>query len=219
MSLTYETLLGLTREKSLLEYAQHVIRWNDVARKARGGAYTDKDLQWSFVKEEFDETLAALRAGDRIEAVDGACDMFVVASYALYLDKKEALPIYCTQSTKVDFSLVELEQAVHETKNPYVALKHIVAFLFRLDIPLAYNLKEVLSSNDSKYPTIAELREWHPGKDLVDALDQECEDIQLRSNGRYKGVTYNRVDDRVVFFDSNGKIMKPITFRTPKIIA
>ena len=228
MSLTYETLLGMTRDHTLFEYAQHVVRWNDIARKARGGAYTDKDLQWSFVKEEFDETLAAMREGDRVEVVDGACDMFVVASYALYLDNRNNtsssycdLEHTCAYQREEAFSLVALEQAVYESKNRYVALKQIVALLFRLDIPLAYNMKEVLASNDTKYPTIEQLRAAYPEcGELTDVelLQHEASAIAERSEGRYSDVVFVKDGDQHVFLDGNGKIMKPITFRKPKII-
>lgn len=229
MSITYETLLGLTRDNSLFEYAKHVVHWNDVARKARGGNHTDRDLQWSFVQEEFDETVEALRQGNRVEVVDGACDLFVVASYALYLDKirssstdRQALGELCSPcrfDEETHFSLIDLERSIYEDKNRFSTLAQVVALIYRLDISISYNLGEVLASNDTKYPTIAELREHHPGKELVEALEQECRDIEDRNQGRYKGVNFSRVDERVVFFDETGKIMKPVTFRKPKIIA
>lgn len=222
MSLIYKTLAGLSRDISLFEYAQHVIRWNDIARKARGGAYTDKDLQWSFVQEEFDETLTALREGDRIEAVDGACDMFVVASYAAYLENRDGLEKICAYRSDEEFSLIELERAVYETKNRYTALKQIVALLFRLDIGLDYNMTEVLASNDTKYPTMAQLREAYPEWEELtdfDLLKHEALAIEERSKGRYSNIVFVRDGEQHVFMDGNGKIMKPITFRNPNIIA
>ena len=110
---------------------------------------------------------------------------------------------------------------MYESKNRYVALKQIVALLFRLDIPLAYNMKEVLASNDTKYPTIEQLRAAYPEcGELTDVelLQHEASAIAERSEGRYSDVVFVKDGDQHVFLDGKGKIMKPITFRKPKII-
>lgn len=216
----YETLLGLSRDNSLVQYARHVIEWNDVARKARGGEATPFELQWTFVEEEFKETIDALKAGDRVEAVDGACDMFVVASYALYLHCPEILKEKCHFNDNVISSLDHLATAIAD-KRPVETLEQVVALLYRLDINLGYNLQEVLDSNDSKYPTISQLLDAYSDTvftDEKDLLEKECLAIAERSEGRYSDITFVKEGEQYVFLDGKGKIMKPSTFRKPKII-
>lgn len=223
MSKMYETLTAMTRATNLAPYAKRVVEWNDIARKARG-SQTPLELQMTFVKEEFNELYDALRAGDRIEVVDAACDLFVVATYAGYIAtapvKQYTVSGACMYNPDIHFSMAGLETATYSEKPDLLSIiEQTLALCFMLDVNLKYNLEQVLSSNDSKYPQEIEVQNLHPNKDLIGALEQECRDIETRSNGRYKDVTFKRVDGRVVFFDGNGKIMKPGTFTNPKIIA
>ncbi len=54
-----------------------------MARVARGGKAT-RLICCSLLLLKFKELMKALE-GDRVEVVDGACDLFVVSSYALWL--------------------------------------------------------------------------------------------------------------------------------------
>lgn len=223
--LLYETLNKIARPKSLREYADHVVTWNAVAASARGGALTPLDKQMGFLREEFKETLDALRLGDMVEVVDGVCDMFVVASYAHYLRQGETFGngYLCSYDEDTQFSLLSLERAIIFDDNPATALKQIVALAYSLDVNLRYNIEEVLASNDSKYPTMSQLRaaypEWEELTD-VDLLKHEAEQIELREGGKYSGVhaVLNEDTGQYVFLSDGGKIVKPITFRKPKII-
>lgn len=228
MNLMYGTLRDAKRPTTLKEYASRVADWNNVARTAKGGKATPQDLQWSFVREEFEELLDALRKRDFVEVVDAAMDLFVVASYAGLLSDLATSKWHFAMDydPEEEFSLVGLEQHVYsclegtpKMTHVHGAIKQITALIFSLDSKIDYNMTEVLSSNDSKYPEILMLQIYHgPNKPLEEILEKECRDIEARSNGRYTGVYSVQVEDRVVFFDGNGKIMKPVTFKEPKII-
>lgn len=223
--LLYETLTKIARPKSLREYADHVVTWNAVAASARGGALTPLDKQMGFLREEFKETLDALRLGDMVEVVDGVCDMLVVASYAHYLRQGGTFGngYLCSYDEDTQFSLLSLERAVIFDDNPSTALKQIVALAYSLDVNLRYNIEEVLASNDSKFPTMLQLRVAYPDcKGLSDEelLNFESAQIERREEGKYSGVysVLNEETGQYVFLSDGGKIVKPITFRKPKII-
>lgn len=223
--LLYETLNNAFRPKNLHRYAEHVIKWNAVAAMARGGDLTPLDKQMGFLREEFKETVDALRAGDMVEVVDGVCDMFVVASYAHFLQASRfgayAGGNLCAYDEDVDFSILSLERAIIFDESPGNALKQVVAFAYSLDVNLRYNIEEVLASNDSKYPTMEQLRVHHEPM-LTDKaiLAREAKDIEEREGGKYTGVhaVLNEDTKQYVFLSDGGKIVKPITFRKPKII-
>lgn len=230
MSKVYETLLAMTKPADLCAYAEHVLEWNHVAYRARNNVATPFDLQWSFIREEFNELVDALRVGDRIETVDAACDLFVVASYACQLKSPEYLREACTPSSTMTFTIGDLEHSLYgNMRDPVYVLKLVTALCYRLDINLDYNMRQVLHSNDSKYPDVDDILALWPDKSRAEALRAECKAIEDRSNGRYHGVSFREVTTdirnpnvrgtRLVFFDKNGKIMKPSTFVEPKIIA
>jgi len=238
MSKIRATLKTMTRKPTLIDQAMHVVTWNSVAVSARGGAFTPLNKQFDFLEEEYDETIKALAEGDMVEVVDGVCDMFVVASYAFWLtlkgnkdhvddDSIKSLISLCKYNPGVSFSLVELEMAIAEERKAYKALEQVIALAYSLDINLGYNLNEVLASNDSKYPTMAELRaeldkQWANIKTLSDdeVLAHEAKQIEAREGGKYSGVyaVLNEATGQYVFLTDAGKIVKPITFRKPKII-
>lgn len=229
MSKVYETLLAMTKPSDLYAYAEHVIEWNHVAYRARNNVATPFGLQWGFIREEFNELVDALRVGDRIETVDAACDLFVVASYACQLKSPEYLREACTPSPTLTFTIGDLEHNLYgNMQDPVYVLKLVTALCYRLDINLDYNMQQVLHSNDTKYPYLQDVLALWPDKEHNEALRLECKAIEDRSNGRYSGVRCHKVynakdprstDPRLVFFDNNGKIMKPSTFESPKIIA
>lgn len=224
----YENLGKMLRPKDLSRYAQHVNQWNLVAARARDGEFTSLSKQMEFVEEELKETLGALKEDDRVEVIDGACDLFVVSSYAALLSDKDLTPysdiFYPERGPTVSFSPGLALDALHRGDVIFL-LKQSIALLFAIDFNLDYNMTEVLKSNDSKYPYASEILSLYKGDSLDDALRLECNAIEERSAGRYNGVhprfvqSYNISEcDRVVFFDKGGKIMKPSTFVEPKII-
>lgn len=225
MKEAYETLNSMLRPTSLVKYARHVVDWNSVAASAKG-EFTQLKKQWEFVGEELEETVTALIENDRKEVIDGACDLFVVASYAYWLsDNYYSLPPEkcLTYNPDLKFSPGKALDAFANDDYERM-LKLSTALLFGLDMKLDKNMSSVLESNDSKYPTVVEVRSLHKDLDLVEALEAECTCIEERNKGRYEGVHFSIVkgvlgqEDRVVFFDKGGKIMKPGTFKKPNII-
>lgn len=231
---TYQTLQSMTKPSSLLEYGNRVKEWNRIAFLARGGKPTPIELQHSFIAEEFKELIESLEAGDKVEVVDAACDLFVVSSYAYHLlvGTGAQYGSVMRRSDKNEFSIGELSFAIHglpiNKESSRKIVEQVVALCYLLDTNLDYNMRQVLHSNDTKYPYLQDIIDLWPGKAKTEALRQECKAIEDRSNGRYTGVYYREVEDiptpdiagpRIVFFDKNGKIMKPSTFESPKIIA
>lgn len=226
----YNTLVEMTKQKDLHPHAMRVIKWNEVAEKAKKTGKTSLENQWKYIEEEFDETLKALREGDFVEVVDGACDLFVVTSYACFLKahaRTGAIWNSLLENTfkydpDISFSPLALEKAIFDDRDEFDTMEQVIALLYRLDINLGYNLSEVLSSNDSKYPTLKELRaargKKSDGMSDEELIESECQAIEASNNGRYKGVYAKTVDDKVVFFSDAGKILKPVTFRKPKIM-
>lgn len=230
---TYQTLQSMTKPSSLLEYGNHVKEWNKVAFLARGMKSTPITLQHSFIAEEFKELMEALEAGDKVEVVDAACDLFVVASYAYHLlvGTGAQYESVMRRSDKNEFSIGALSFAIHglpiNKDSSRKIVEQVVALCYLLDTNLDYNMKQVLHSNDTKYPYRSKIEKLYPGTSHAEALRQECKAIEDRSKGRYTGVSYREVEDiptpdiagpRIVFFDDKGKIMKPSTFEEPKII-
>lgn len=224
MKEAYDTLNAMLRPTSLVKYAKHVVDWNSIAASAKG-EFTPLEKQWEFVGEELEETITALIENDRKEVVDGACDLFVVASYAYWLSNNYSLSSekYLTYNPDLKFSPGKsLDAFANEDYEEMLKLS--TALLFGIDMQLDKNMSSVLESNDSKYPTVIEVRSLHKDLDLVEALEAECACIEERNNGRYEGVHFSIVkgvlgqEDRVVFFDKGGKIMKPGTFKKPNII-
>ena len=230
MSKVYSTLSQMVRSEDLSKYGIRVAKWNDIARRARGGhngPMTDLKLQMSFVEEEFDEMLSALRIGDRKEVIDGVCDLFVVASYAALIRYNGEIHSNWLHDMAYDsktVSLAELELEITKPDRDYRELLRMVTRLIhRFDFHIDYNMNEVLTSNDSKYPTLVDLTVIHGNNGTTEMLEKESKDIETRSAGRYTGVHGVTVgvdnDTFVVFFDDKGKIMKPATFKEPKILA
>lgn len=224
MKEAYDTLNAMLRPTSLVKYAKHVVDWNSVAASAKG-EFTPLGKQWEFVGEELEETVTALIENDRKEVVDGACDLFVVTSYAYWLSNNYSLSSdkYLTYNPDLKFSPGKALDAF--ANDDYEGmLKLSTALLFGLDMQLDKNMSSVLESNDSKYPTVTEVMSLHKGLELAESLEAECACIEDRNNGRYEGVHFSIVkgvlgqEDRVVFFDKGGKIMKPGTFKKPNII-
>ena len=220
MKEAYETLNSMMRPTSLVKYAKHVVDWNSVAVSAKG-EFTPLEKQWEFVGEELEETIKALSENDRKEVIDGACDLFVVASYAYWLSNNYSLSLTYTPDLKFSPGKA-LDAFANEDYEEMLKLS--TALLFGLDMQLDKNMSSVLESNDSKYPTLSEVQSLHKDLDLVKALEAECACIERRNGGRYEGVHFSIVDGnmkeepRVVFFDKGGKIMKPGTFKKPNII-
>lgn len=218
-----------SRPASLVSYANDVIQWNDVKVKATN-KYTTLVEQISFVEEEFDELLLALKEKDRVETVDAIIDLFVVSSYYYYLrydgiTTKESKEVFnrLLHNKNCQPSLVCLEDYI-TTRNAENLLSQVVALCYSVDYAMDYNICQVLSSNWSKYPTIEELTDACEDYKKLESTpfllrEKEVSRIEKDSKGRYTGVSSILVDDHnLVFLDRKNKIMKPLTFRPPELI-
>lgn len=220
--LTYETVNtfkknfeGFMKPINFSGYINRVKKWNEVAAKARGFT-TPIEKQWDFVEEEWRETLKALAENNKKEFIDGLIDTFVTLSYAAYLTQQDEYIVLCEEFPELrDISYIS--DCVRERKNPVAALNVLVNIISDTDMDLRYNFEQVLSSNDSKYPKVKWLLKKWKTDDIGYAMVYESLEIENHNDDRYSQVYGKVVDDRVVFFDSNSKIMKPSSFFEPKI--
>ena len=222
-----------------VDAANHVVDWN---AKAQGGVtptFTQEMFvaQIGFVREELKEFQDAAEINDHVELLDAAADVFVVASYLafMFFGKTQLETTLATVGVGDVFSAKIYDEftSLEETFSDPAQMAMMAVGLTRLArdtlIRSVYNekkvLKEVLKSNDSKYPTRKQLLAVWDTKDIVAALEQECAAIEERNKdreeGAYTGVhaTYNEAQKVYVFFDDKGKIMKPSTFVKPNIAA
>lgn len=84
-----------------------------------------------------------------------------------------------------------------------------MAYMAGIDIENVF--KEVAASNLSKFVKVS-------GE--LNSLQEETFGIEcniIEGQGRYKGVTWSRKGDYIVFTDQNGKIVKPTSFFEPDL--
>lgn len=187
-----------------------------------------------------------IQSENRTLVIDALCDIFVVSTYwdfitelkyiseihscngAYSVDdiikdaKESAKSPFIDLSTK--YTLSELVSSMVEgyiADTPSEVVSNCASIMTRADFDYQKALREVLDSNDSKIPTLEEFISKHlvvGNKGSLDYLiNIEEKDIEKRNNGRYNGVVGRVVNGRVVFKDSNGKIMKPLTFFEPNL--
>lgn len=221
-----------------IKAADQIVAWN---AKARGGVtpeFTQEmfEAQLSFVREELKEFQAAAQENDHVELLDAAADIFVVASYLAFMffgkegvDKALEMPTGDVLAENIYDVIIEFDKMVENDLQ--FALMSLTLTRMARDtlVRSVYNekkvMREVLNSNESKYPTKKQLLVIWETKDIIEALEKECDAIEMRSKdraeGSYTGVhaVYNEVQKVYVFFDDKGKIMKPSTFVKPNIAA
>lgn len=219
-----------------IESARHVVAWN---AKAHGGVtpeFTQEmfEKQIGFVREELKEYQEAAEINDHVELLDAAADTFVVASYLAYMFFGEDaftnalnLPVGDAFPANIYDAFEQMDQMAIEAAHVAMLSLSITRMARDTLVRSVYNdkkvLKEVLKSNDSKYPTKKQLLSVWDTKDIESALASECAAIEERNKdreeGAYTGVhaTYNEKQKVYVFFDDKGKIMKPSTFVQPNI--
>ncbi len=195
------------------KWANRVIEWNAVAR-LHDYSDSNKDKQWALVDEEFKELKQAYKDQDPVEFIDAVCDLFVVTSYWCFLDSQGVIDIEgieglfnSTHTLEQELGMMESSDIPHKRGCSLLSGVMHLCYLCGADMEGAMN--EVLSSNDSKYP--------YRGHMEVEALEQECKNIEERSKGRYTEVDFEINSSRVIFKDSNGKIMKPTGFKAPNL--
>jgi len=226
--------------KFFIKAANDVIKWNAISLNAKDDTFDavknfftqEKfELQIKLVFEELKEYRDAVKVNDHIEMLDALGDIFVVSSYLSYMffgaDQVEQImngdvggvfpedPYESYMRARESFSTAE--------QLAYLGMSIFKAARDSL-IKTTYDgkavLTEVLASNMSKFPTIEQLSESHnlPVEDKEQILKAELQwlkDVRVE----YEGFTYtfNDLYNVYVFFDGNGKIMKPSVFKKPKI--
>lgn len=174
-----------------------VVEWN---RIANGGINDVSEqaliFQRKLCEEEWKEFTEATYSSDVDSILKEYSDCIVVFSYHSYLMKELKVEGF------IDAAINALYYCLTETQT--------YSFSEEADEIFSNVFDLVMESNYSKFPMITE----------IDSPDQECKDIEERSNGRYTGVTFKTVEDnegnkRYVFKDSNGKIVKPKTYKDP----
>ena len=219
-----------------IDAAKHVIAWNAKARGGETPEFTNEMFiaQLGYVREELKEFQDAAKINDHVELLDAAADVFVVASYLTFMftSEENLEKILSTgvgdvfpETVYDEFLLYEKEMSTDAQIIPLTIamLRMARDTLVRSKYNYKKVLKEVLRSNDSKYPTRKQLLAVWETKDIEFAIAQECAAIEERnkdrSEGAYIGVhaTYNEKQKVYVFFDDKGKIMKPSTFSKPAI--
>lgn len=216
--------------------AKHVIAWNAKARGGETPEFTNEMFiaQLGYVREELKEFQDAAKINDHVELLDGAADVFVVASYLAFMFTSEqhletilstGIGDVFPETVYDEFLLYEQEMATEAQIIPLTIamLRMARDTLIRSKYNYKKVVKEVLRSNDSKYPTRKQLLAVWETKDIDFAIAQECAAIvernKDRKEGAYTGVyaEYNEKQKVYVFFDDKGKIMKPSTFSQPDI--
>lgn len=219
-----------------VDAAKHIVDWN---AKAHGGdtpKFTQEmyEAQISFVREELKEFQLAASENDHVELLDAAADVFVVASYLAFMfwgEEKVNLALSQGVGDVFPQNIYDEFTVMEETFTEAVQMAMISLGITRMArdtlVRSVYNdkkvVKEVLKSNDSKYPTRKQMLTVWDTKDIDFALAQECAAIEERNkdrkDGAYTGVhaVYNEKQKVYVFFDDKGKIMKPSTFVKPNI--
>lgn len=219
-----------------IDAAKHIVEWNAKARGGETPEFTQEMFvaQIGFVREELKEFQEAAKTNDHVELLDAAADVFVVASYLAFMFwGEEKVNTMLSQNVGDVFpaNIFDEFENMDATFTEAIQMAVMIMGITRMArdtlVRSVYNekkvMKEVLKSNDSKYPTRKQILAVWETKDIDFALAQECAAIEERNKNRpegaYTGVhaTYNEKQKVYVFFDDKGKIMKPSTFVKPDI--
>lgn len=204
----------------LYKYARDVVEWNWY----KGGdkeEWCDERLaealegQGILIQAEFNELLGSISADPDMEKefIAEACDVFVTMTYYFYLKHG-----YTYKCTPVEGNIVQLvtELDAFITAEEYdEGIDLIWDLLYSLE-----GSKEImeakLKSNWTKIPKSSEFFNTVGFIDPVVSLENEAKRIEKEFKGRYSGVRGEVAvgrDSRVIFKDSNNKVLKPITYK------
>ncbi len=197
---------------NLIYLYQDVVSWNNFVGNALNKEGL-KELYINLVKEETTEIFDSIRSNDSVEFLDGVCDTLVVGSFLLAVKKQKDFKDYDLSFRKVNIEpsinyLKDLlNEDVFENIEKALSLVEDIGYSSGLNIELAF--KEVMESNWSKFP-------------LIDSVNPLNEVKYIENQGRYSNVRFERNIDlngneRYIFKDGNGKVVKPSTFKEPKL--
>ena len=209
-------------------HEEQVMKFNALC----GNDFKDKDLiiplYYDLCKEEAEEALAATKLedvkGNTIseeqalnDLVDAACDMFYVGYY-LYSKINSSSTVVIKDMAKM---LERLERLSSDTRTgggaTYITSINLLDLL-RVDPTEALNI--VHESNFSKFIDVTGI----PLEDIAEIAEEEISEINqmYKAKGKaLKEVTYqvNPYKDEhwLVFYNENGKVLKPSTFVEPDL--
>ena len=197
---------------NLIYLYQDVVAWNNFV----GNVLNKEGLQELYinlVKEETTEIFDSIKTNDAVEFLDGVCDTLVVGSFLLAVKNQKDFKDYDLSFKEVNIepSINYLKDLINEDvfKNieKVLSLVENIGYSSGLNIELAF--KEVMESNWSKFP-------------LVDNVNPLNEVKYIENQGRYTNVRFERNIDlngneRYIFKDGNGKVVKQSTFKEPKL--
>lgn len=213
-------------------FVKSVIDWNYVAGDSAHDYSIEKvKAQRGFIVEEFNEVCDALAENNLRETIKELVDLVVVSSYAMFLDGKN--PDYHWFDINPFFRKT-LQQMFYENISYGTSMVPDNVYQWAvLQLEQLGNFEEIadgiLEANWTKIPTVEDFiltmvrSSWT--LDRYDSDPYSCplevaanEQIKfIESEGRYVGVTYKLVDytgkQRIVFKDSTGKVVKPVTFK------
>lgn len=227
-------------EKFFVEAAKEVIKWNAIALNVKDDSFdTVKDfftqdkfeLQIKLVFEELKEYRDAFEQKDHVEMLDALGDIFVVSGYLTYMffggnAINEILKGGIGDTISNDPYESYMRAREHFSTGEQLACLAASIFKSSRDslIKTTYEgkavLTEVLASNASKFGNIEQLAESHGLSPEDKEAVLKAELAWLEENRKdYSGFTYvyNDLYNMYVFFDGNGKIMKPSIFVKPDV--
>lgn len=204
---------------SFQEEADRVLKWNLMARGGNDEfTEEDYDLALDLVKEEAKELLEEHENRNRVGFLKELIDYFVVSCHLLAVFNRLSHLPYSANIKTFDVASIEgdIDALSIENVDDILNIEVACSILSQVHANVKPAMNEVLSSNESKFPTQQQLCDAYDTKDWHEAVEKECLRIEKESNGRYTGVSatyYGDFGGYFVFKDSNGKIMKPITYK------
>lgn len=223
-----------TKPYDWLEFVQSVINWNKAKLNGEHDYSDDAyELQQKLTHDEYLEVLEAIDSGDKTEIIKELVDVVVTASYGMFLTGVTLFKPnpFCnnTLTTMESFS---------ENYQDGFSLGFSVFYQWAIsELEKIGSYGEIadgiLLANWTKIPTVEDFVQgivatsWtldrfdsDPFSCPLEVAIQE-QILAIESGGRYNNVTGQVVSvnaqDRVVFKDGNGKLLKPCTFKEFKI--
>lgn len=173
-------------------------------------------LYHNLLVEEMQEILDAK---DAVDELDGLADTAVVAYFLCKLYGVE-INGFVPNGIMTDNVLEQIQNIIDSENNEDKAIRALLMSLdtlSALDVDMYGALHNVADSNLSKFVKIGDNvpEDFELTSSMLSALEQSIVDIE--SDGRYKGVYWERSGDYIVFKDTNGKVLKAPTFKGPQL--
>jgi hypothetical protein len=150
---------------------------------------------WGMVREEATELL---EAKDDVEILDAMCDLFVVFSQIIHLYRKKLQSLDLNEVGKIPgfnhkkfankvLYLIDRQQELLNAQTLPVYWSLVADTLeSEKDLPILEGIREVTSSNWSKFPTVQTLKEKHNVESEEEAISEECSWIV--ANRKHTGI-------------------------------